>query len=405
MIVPPGHDPEDRPRWILPTIIVSQFAGTSIWFASNAILPDLQRAWGLPSDVVGLLTSAVQLGFITGTLIFAIFTVADRYSPRIVFFICSFFGAIWNLCILMFAHDVWSLFAIRFLTGISLAGVYPVGMKIASGWYRRGLGNALGFLVGALVLGTSFPHLLRSVGQEVRWETVIATISVISAFGGVLMLVLVPDGPYLVKGTPFNPRALAIIFRSKDVRSAAFGYFGHMWELYTFYAFLPFVIIEFSRQHAISDLNVSFWSFAAIAAGSIGCVGGGLLSARFGSARVAWVQLFCSGLLCLCWPMVFRLPVDFFLLALVVWGTVIVGDSPQFSALVAHYAPRELIGSALTISNSIGFAITIVSIQALSVFSHVVSVEYLFSFLAVGPVVGLLSSWRLVVSSRGREPG
>jgi hypothetical protein len=162
---------EKRPFWILPTIILSQFTGTSLWFAGNAILGDLQQQWSFGTHALGYITSAVQLGFIAGTFCFAFFALSDQFSPRIGFF---------------------------------LAGIYPVGMKIAAGWYRQGLGKALGFLVGALVVGTAFPHLLKGSDQSVLWETVIIYISSISLAGGILMLVLVPDGPYLFKGTKFN---------------------------------------------------------------------------------------------------------------------------------------------------------------------------------------------------------
>ncbi len=219
-----------RPVWILPTIILSQFTGTSLWFAGNAIIADIQRQWSLGDSALGWITSVVQLGFIFGTLCFAVFAVSDRFSPRKVFFFCSLLGAFSNLLVYLVADGFTSLLLFRGLTGFFLAGIYPVGMKIASGWYRQGLGKALGFLVGALVLGTALPHLLKGIGHQVPWETVILAVSIISASGGGLMYVLVPDGPYLFKGTAFNGKALKLIFDRQDLRAAAFGYFGHMWE-------------------------------------------------------------------------------------------------------------------------------------------------------------------------------
>ncbi len=382
---------ERRPFYILPVIVISQFAGTSLWFASNAVLSDLQRIWGLPVDAISYMTSSVQLGFITGTLAFAFFTISDRYSPRIIFFVCSLLGALFNFSFYLFADNFTSLLILRSLVGVCLAGIYPIGMKIASGWYREGLGNALGFLVGALVVGTSFPHFLRSLSHDVQWESVMLTISIVAASGGVLMALLVPDGSYLTKGTPFSRRALAMIFRSKELRAATFGYFGHMWELYTFYTFLPFVLSAYAAANLSGSLNISLWSFAIIAAGSIGCVGGGIISKRIGSAKVAWVQMLCSGLLCLCSPLLFQLPTEVFLGLLLLWGIVVVGDSPQFSALIASDAPKELVGSALTIGNCIGFAITIVSIQLTSYLSHLVASEFIFTLLMIGPVLGLVA--------------
>jgi MFS family permease len=310
-----------RPSRILPAIIFSQFTGTSLWFASNAVMGDLQRTWGLADAALGYMTSAVQFGFITGTLVFAFFTISDRFSPRIIFFACSVLGAI--------------------STGFLLAGIYPVGMKIAAGWYEKGLGRALGYLVGALVMGTAFPHLLKGMGRTLAWEQVILSISVVSTAGGVLMLWLVPDGPHLIKGTRFSPGAFKSIFQSKDLRSAAFGYFGHMWELYTLWAFVPVFLSNYLADKAES-LNVSYWAFMIIAAGFIGCAGGGLLSKKAGSAKVAFYQLTASGICCLISPLMFQVPTELFLVFLIFWGIVVVGDSPQFSALSAQTAPPEL---------------------------------------------------------------
>ena len=388
------------PGRILPAIIGSQFAGTSLWFAGNAVLADLQRAWGLPAEALGYTTSAVQLGFISGTLAFAFFAVSDRVSPRIVFFVCSLAGAAANLGVYALAGGVWSLAAFRFLTGFFLAGIYPVGMKIASGWYRSGLGNALGFLVGALVLGTAFPHLLKGLGGALPWETVLLAVSAVAALGGVLMLLLVPDGPYLGKAPKFDPAALAVIFRSPRFRASAFGYFGHMWELYAFWAFVPFALAAHAAAGDGRALNVPLWSFAVIAAGFLGCAGGGLVSLRAGSARVAFVQLAASGVCCVVSPLLFHAPTPVFLAFLVFWGIVVVGDSPQFSALNAQNAPRELVGSALTIANCIGFAITIGSIQLLNWLTASAGAALLFLALAPGPALGLIALAPLL---RGRD--
>jgi MFS family permease len=382
-----------RPRRILPVLILSQFLGTSLWFASNAVLPDLQRHLGLGGDLLGSTTSAVQIGFIFGTFFFSALSLPDRVSPRVLFTLCSFSGALFNLALLFSPGGLPSVIVLRFLTGLALAGIYPVGMKIAAGWYREGLGNALGLLVGALVLGTSFPHLIRSTVGTIPWEFVLVSVSAGAAAGGILMLALVSDGPYQTRGTKFEPGSFKAIFSSKRLRSAAFGYFGHMWELYAFYAFLPLVLAAYGSGG--SGLNPSFWSFAVIGAGSIGCGAGGFLSERWGSARVAWVQLSVSAACCLLSPLIFGLPAALFLPLMLIWGSSVVGDSPQFSALVATHAPERLVGSALTIVTSIGFAITIVSIELLSHLSESLPPAYLFTFLAAGPVIGLFSSWRL----------
>ena len=380
-----------RPLIILPIIIFSQFAGTSTWFASNAILGDLQTALNLGAGALGYMTSAVQFGFITGTLLFAVLVISDRFSPRYVFFSCSTLNAAFNLGIYFLAEGFWSLLIVRFLTGFMLAGIYPVGMKIAAGWYQKGLGKALGFLVGALVLGTAFPHLLKAAGQSFDWEVVIFAISGLAFLGGISMFLLVPDGPFLSKGTKFDSKALRVIFQSKALRAAAFGYFGHMWELYAVWAFFPVLLAAYGELAPQLEINISLWSFFIIAAGFLGCAIGGLISLKTGSVIVAFVQLLASGLLCLFSPLLFDLPPFIFLLFLVFWGVFVVGDSPQFSALAAKTAPPQFVGSALTIINSIGFAISIVSIQFLNYLRTVIEVKFLFIPLLIGPMLGLIA--------------
>ncbi len=392
----------ERPSaWIMPTIVLSQFAGTSLWFAGNAVLADLQQDWGLGADAVGYLTSAVQLGFIGGTLTFAFFAVADRFSPRRVFLLCALAGALANAAVLFVGREAATLVALRFATGFFLAGVYPVGMKIAAGWYRADLGRAIGFLVAALVLGTAFPHLVRGLGQQWPWTAVMLSVSALAALGGVLMYVLVPDGPHLTRGAAFDPRALAAIFASRQFRCSAFGYFGHMWELYTFWAFVPMLL----AAHLAAPPDVSLWSFAVIAVGAVGCAGGGLVSLRAGSARVAFAQLSVSGLCCLLSPLAFAAPTPVFLAFLLLWGVTVVGDSPQFSTLNALTAPPALVGSALTIANCIGFSITIVSIQLTTYLSASLEPAYLLMPLAVGPALGLVALAPLLRGRADAAPG
>jgi len=388
---------DPRPSRILPVIVVSQFAGTSLWFAGNAVLGDLQRLWHLAPEALGYVTSAVQLGFISGTLVFAFLAVADRHSPRLVFLLCSLAGAAANLGVLTADGGLAPLLICRFATGFFLAGIYPVGMRIAAGWYRTGLGHALGFLVGALVLGTAFPHLLKALGQSWPWQYVLTGVSIIAAGGGVLMYLLVPDGPHLARSSKFDPRALAAIFAVKEFRASAFGYFGHMWELYAFWAFVPVLLAA-----RAPEFSVSLWSFIVIAIGAAGCVGGGLVSLRAGSARVAGSQLAVSGICCLLSPLLLLAPPSAVIGFLVVWGIAVVGDSPQFSALNAANAPRTAVGSALTIANCIGFAVTIGSIELLNAAARVLPVEYLFLLLAPGPALGLLALRPLLKAERAR---
>lgn len=375
---------------MLPVIVGSQFAGASLWFAGNAVIGDLRHAWNLAPQSLGYVTSSVQLGFIAGTLAFAFFAIADLFSPRKVFFACSLAGALCNLALLGLGEGLGTLLALRFATGFFLAGVYPVGMRIAAGWYQRDLGNALGLLVGALVLGTAFPHLLKALGANLPWQSVTLAVSGLAAAGGLLMLAFVPDGPHLAKAARFDPRALRTIFSSGAFRASSFGYFGHMWELYAFWAFVPVALAAHAARGG-AQLAVPLWSFAVIAAGALGCAAGGRVSLRAGSAPVAFAQLSASALCCLVSPLAFHAPTPVFLAFLLFWGVVVVGDSPQFSALNARNAPRERMGSALTIVNCIGFAITIPSIELLNAIAGRLDPAWLFVALAPGPLAGLFA--------------
>ena len=384
-----GPDPVDpsAPLRILPAIAVAQLAGTSVWFATNAVIGDLQREAGLPASAVGTLTSAVQLGFIAGTLVFALLLIADRFPPRVVFLVCAGLAAAANAAVALVPPDLWALAAARAATGFFLAGIYPVGMKIASGWYRRGLGNALGFMVGALILGTALPHLLRALDAQIPWRTVVFWLSALALAGGVAMWALVPDGPYIARGAGVRLGALAVIVRDPKVRASAFGYFGHMWELYAVLVVIPVLIARY--LHTGPGPGVSLLAWVVISAGAAGCAIGGLLAARFGSAPVAAVQLATSGACCLATPWMMQAPPWVAGAWLLVWGATVAGDSPQFSALTAANAPREVVGSVLTFVNCIGFAISIVTIQCVTGLAGHVPLEHLLPWLALGPVLGL----------------
>lgn len=230
----------------------------------------------------------------------------------------------------------------------------------------------------------------RSLGAELPWQYVVVGVSALAVFGGSLMFRFVPDGPYLPLGSAFNPRALAIIFRSPKFRASVFGYFGHMWELYTLWAFVPIWLFAY-MEHAGTKVNVSLWSFLIIGAGFIGCAGGGVISNRIGSLPVAAIQLFVSGLCCVLSPLWFGAPLPLFLAFLLIWGVTVVGDSPQFSALNAKNAPREYVGSALTIANCIGFLITVFSIELVNTVLPLVGPQFIFWLLIPGPVIGLLA--------------
>ncbi|WP_026462324.1 MFS transporter [Adhaeribacter aquaticus] len=379
-------------KWTLIVIVISQFFCTSLWFAGNAIMPDLAQYFKVAPAFVAHLTSAVQVGFIAGTLIFATFAISDRYSPSKVFFICALVAALLNTAINLDGIEATGLLLLRFTTGFFLAGIYPIGMKIAADHYQKGLGKSLGFLVGALVLGTAFPHLLRSITTNLPWQYVIYATSAFACLGGAAMFLFVPDGPYRKTTANLKYNTIFKGFYNKPFRAAAFGYFGHMWELYTFWVFVPVIINTYNNQYPEANINVSLVAFCIIASGGIACVCSGLLSETFGAKKVATIALFLSGLCCLISPVFFvQASAGIFIAFLLFWGMVVVADSPLFSTLVAQNAPNEFKGTSLTIVNCIGFAITIISIQLTKVLLSYSNNQYFYMLLALGPLLGLVA--------------
>ncbi len=376
---------------ILPVIILSQFACTSPWFAGNTIIDELISKTGLGTELIGYVISAVQFGFITGTLVFALLMVVDRFSPSKVFLICALLAASCNLYLLSDTMTPWGLLLARFGTGFFLAGIYPVGMKIAADYYEKGLGKALGFLVGALVLGTAFPFILNGLNLNKNPNIIIGATSILTLMGGALLFFLVPNGPFRKKSSQLQISAGLQLFKITSFRRAAFGYFGHMWELYAFWAFTPFAIESYNRIYS-TTISVPLWTGIIITLGAISCALGGLLSPYYGSKKVAFTALFISGLCCLASPFLFQSSSLLFLGGWCLWGMAVTADSPQFSNLVATAVPAEVKGTALTLVNCLGFAITIGSIQLLASLTQEVEPYYCFLILALGPLVGL---WQL----------
>ena len=380
---------------VLPVIVISQFFCTSLWFAGNAILPDLAKYFHLENSNLAHFVSAVQFGFITGTFTFALSGIVDRFVATRIFFVCSVLAAFCNISIVILDTNEAVLLASRFLTGFFLAGIYPVGMKIASDHYQKGLGKSLGLLVGALVLGTAFPHFLKGFNTNYSWKFVLYATSSLSVLGGLMMMLFVAKGEFSTSSKKIDFRAIAKGFSIQNFRKPALGYFGHMWELYTFWAFLPALILTYKTKHNLSEINVSQWSFIIIASGSVSCVMSGYLAQYFGTKKVAVSALFLSTCCCLTSPL-FLLYSNVYTLFffLLFWGMVVIADSPLFSTLVAQNAPIESKGTLLTITNCFGFSLTIVSIQLLGRLTDVINLEYLFVWLSIGPILGLVAMFR-----------
>jgi MFS family permease len=381
-----------HPKWILPIIVFSQFCCTSLWFAGNAVVDELIIHFHLPLSAMGHITSVVQFGFITGTLVFAFLTIADRFSPSLVFLASAFAGGLFNIGVIFEGNSFISLLVLRFFTGFFLAGIYPVGMKIAADYFKAGLGKSLGYLVGALVVGTAFPHLLKGFTIDLPWRSVFIITTSLAVIGGLFIYLFVPNGPFRKPSQKVDFTSFMKVFRVAKFRAAAFGYFGHMWELYAFWAFVPVMLIAFSKMHPDAQLNVPVLSFLIIALGGLACVIGGYLAQSFGAKKIAFTALFLSCMCCLISPLMYLLNTPFlFVSFLLFWGLVVIADSPLFSTLVAQNAIPEERGTALTIVNCIGFAITIISIQLLILLQLLIPVQFLFIVLAVGPILGLLA--------------
>ncbi|MEE8406112.1 MAG: MFS transporter [Acidimicrobiia bacterium] len=388
-------------RRALATIAVGQLFALSLWFSASAVAPQLRDLWSLSTGQEAGLTLAVQLGFVVGALLSALFNLADVVPSRRLFLVSAIGGAIANLGLLFMSEStVTFTLGLRFLTGVFLAGVYPAGLKVMSGWFKTGRGMALGVLVGALTLGSASPHLVRGLGLE--WQGVVIAASVFTLIAAAMMT-RVGDGPYEIPAQRFRWQQLGIVVRNRGVRLATYGYLGHMWELYAMWTWTAAFLAASATAFGGSYGSIPLITFAVIGIGGLGSWWAGSLADRLGRTRVAGGAMVVSGTCAALTPLVFGTAAWVVVPVMLVWGLTVVADSAQFSTMVTETAEDAVRGTALTLQTAVGFLLTLVTIRWVPAIAESVSWRWAFPVLAVGPALGVLAMVRLARSPHARQ--
>jgi MFS family permease len=395
---------ESRRTPQLLLICAVEVLAMGLWFSASAVVPQLSDDWHLSDAGATWLTTSVQLGFVAGALSSAILNLPDRMSPVRLVGLAALAGAAANEAVALLAHGLALAIPLRFLTGVALAGVYPPGIKLMATWFRAGRGFAVGALVGALALGSGTPHLVNAL-PALDWQAVLSVASALAVVGAGVAIVAVREGPYAAAAAPFYPGYVRRLFGDRAQRLVCFGYFGHMWELYAMWTWVPaYAAASFaaSGDRDPSRTAVELAAFAAVGvAGLAGCVLGGVAADARGRAAVTIASMGVSGACCVAAAAVYGVAPAIVVVLMLVWGMAVIADSAQFSTALTEVADPGYVGTAVTAQTAIGFAITVVSIRLLPTVRDAVGWRYAFLFLAVGPALGIVAMARVRSLLRG----